>query len=424
MDKSQSKTMPYIPLDEMKNGCKILVINCGSSSIKVSLFNNHNDIYARLIDVHLKGINTEQFKLELVSSKGKEKTVVNKNIGIAEGLHFIIDLITNKFDITFSSLQGIGHRFVHGGSRYLSTTRIDSKVIADLEKLSHLAPLHNDACLLGIKECFSLQKSVPQVVVFDTAFHHSLPAVAANYAIASDVALKYQIKRYGFHGIANAFLWSTYVEKISKGTKKAKIITLHLGNGCSMTAIRDGLSVDTSMGFSPAEGLIMATRAGDIDAAVVEFLCIHDKKAPSEIMEQLNFKSGLLGISGISSSMETLLAQSDGNEKARLAIDMFCYRVVKYLGAYIAILGGADAVIFSGGIGENSSIIRDLIIAKMTWYGLKIDSEANQQAVGLPFGAVKKISSSTSNMASYVIASDENIFIAKEVHRAIIKEKL
>jgi acetate kinase len=423
MDKSQAKSILYAPLDQRKNDCKILSINCGSSSIKVSLFDNDNGIYNRLLDVYLKGINKEEFKLEVISSRGKESTVITKNVEIAEGLHFIFDVITRKFDFTFSSLQGIGHRFVHGGSRFLSTTRIDPKAINDLQKLSYLAPLHNDACFLGIKECLALGGSIPQVAVFDTAFHHSLPAVAANYAIRSDIALKYQIKRYGFHGIANAFLWSAYVENIRKDTQNAKIITLHLGNGCSMTAIEDGLSVDTSMGFTPAEGLIMATRAGDIDAAVVEFLCLHDKKEPNEIMKQLNFQSGLLGISETSSDMETLLGLSTENEKARLAVEMFCYRIVKYLGAYIAILGGADAIIFSGGIGENSPMIRDIIIAKMEWYGFKIDGDANQQAIGLPAGAVQKISTSASKIACYVIAADENIFIAKEVHRIVTLEK-
>lgn len=407
-----------MPLDLKKNGCKILTINCGSSSIKLSLFDYDNGIYNRLLDAHLKG-NSEHLKLEVISSCGKESSVINKNIGIAERLQLIFDVITRRFDFTFSSLQGIGHRFVHGGSHYLSATLITPTVITDLEKLSYLAPLHNDACLMGIKEGLVLGKSIPQVAVFDTAFHHSLPAVAANYAIARDIASKHQIKRYGFHGIANAFLWSTYKENIKRDTQNAKVITLHLGNGCSMTAIQDGLSVDTSMGFSPAEGLVMATRAGDIDAAVVEFLCVHDKKEPREVLEQLNFQSGLLGISGISSDMEMLLSLSDENERARLAVDMFCYRIIKYLGAYIAILGGADAIIFSGGIGENSPTIRNLIIEKMAWYGMKIDAEANQQAIGLPFGAIEKISSSTSHIACYVVAADENIFIAKEVHAKI-----
>lgn len=428
MDKSQAieiptEQSPYAAIDQKKEGCKILTINCGSSSIKSSLFDNENGINNRLLDIQLKGINSEQFKLEMISLEGKERSVITKRIAIAEGVQFIFDLMRRKFDFQLASLQGIGHRFVHGGNRYLSAARIDSKVISDLDNMSELAPLHNHACIVGIKECLALGKSIPQVAVFDTAFHHALPAVAANYAIASDVALKYQIKRYGFHGIANAFLWSSYVEHISNGIEKGKIITLHLGNGCSMTAIQDGLSIDTSMGFTPAEGLIMATRAGDIDAAVVDFLCLHSKKEPNEVMKQLNFESGLLGISGISSDMETLLSLSGENEKARLAIDMFCYRAVKYLGAYIAILGGADAIIFSGGIGENSAIIRDLIIKKMAWYGLKIDNKANERAIGLHFGSVQKISASTSKIPCYVIGSDENIFIAKEVYQVLIENK-
>lgn len=416
MDKIKEVTtpsLPYTSLDEQKKGCQILTVNCGSSSIKLSLFDIDKGLPRRLLEVHLKGINSKQLKLQITSLRGQENSIIPKNMGISEGLQWIFDVLESKFDFVFSSLQAIGHRFVHGGDHYLSATRLDQNVINDLEKLSYLAPLHNQACLLGIKKCLSLGEAIPQIAVFDTAFHSSLPAVAAYYAIASDLALKYRIKRYGFHGIVNAFLWNTYVKEVGSDTQK--IITLHLGNGCSMTAIAAGLSVDTSMGFTPAEGLIMGTRAGDIDAAVVEFLCLQEKKEPSEIMEQLNFQSGLLGISEISSDMETLLTLSAENEKAQLAIDMFCYRIIKYLGAYVAVLGGVDAIIFSGGIGENSARIRDLILTKMEWCGVKIDSQTNLEAIGLPLGAIKKISLGTSKSAIYVIAADENIFIAKEV---------
>lgn len=401
-------------LDLQKN--KILSVNCGSSSIKLSLFAFEQGNYHCLLDAALKGINSEQAKLEITCSESKESAIISKRIGIAEGLQLIFDVMKQKFGFAFSSLLGIGHRFVHGGNLFLSSVRIDEKVITQLESLSDLAPLHNDACLEGIKECYKFGKSIPQIAVFDTAFHNSLPSVAADYAIPGDIALKYQIKRYGFHGISNAFLWEAYRKHLRHDTQNSKIITLHLGNGCSATAIHGGLSVDTSMGFTPAEGLVMGTRAGDIDAAVVEFLCLHDKKSPSEVMELLNFHSGLLGVSEASSNMETLLSLRDNNEKAKLAIDMFCYRVLKYLGAYLAVLGGADAIIFSGGIGENSPIIRDLIISKMEWYGLNLDPEANQKAVGLSPGSVKRISASTSSMAVYVIATDENLYIAQEVY--------
>lgn len=206
---------------------------------------------------------------------------------------------------------------------------------------------------------------------------------------------------------------------LGKQAEKAKVITLHLGNGCSMTAISGGQSIDTSMGFTPAEGLVMGTRAGDIDAAVMEFLCLHQKKAPSEVMEMLNFQSGLLGVSACSSDLETLLHLSQQNPKAKLAIEMFCYRILKYVGAYLAVLGGAEALIFSGGIGENAPSIRAQIIHQMEWYGVKLDSKANNEAVGLAPGQKRKISSEDSSLSVYVIASDENLWIAKDVARVL-----
>lgn len=408
----------YKSYNELKNN-QILVINCGSSSIKISLFEYDKEVYYRLLDANLKGINTDKCMLEIVSSKGKEIFPSPTSLDINEGLEFIFHNITHRFNFSFSSLLGIGHRFVHGGSQFYSSTLIDSKIISDFEKLSELAPLHNDACLSGIKKCFELCGFVPQVAVFDTAFHRSLPAIAANYAIPSDMRLKYQIKRYGFHGISHEFLWNTYKKYIGGRYPNSKIITLHLGNGCSVTAISGGISIDTSMGFTPAEGLMMATRAGDIDAAVIEFVCLHDKKTPEEVMKTLNFQSGLLGISGISSNIEKLIDLYYKNEKAKLAVDMFCYRIVKYLGAYIAALGGAEAIIFSGGIGENSPMIREQIISKMDWYGVKLDKKTNYQSVGLHEGKMQKISTSDSVPAVYVIASDENFFIAKEVKSVI-----
>lgn len=408
----------YKSWEELKNN-QILAINCGSYSIKVSLFEHDKEVFHRLFDAHLKGINTDKSVLEIASSNGKEIIPSPIPLNVNEGLKFIFPAITNKFNFSFTSLIGIGHRFVHGGNQYCSTVCINSKIIAELEKLSELAPLHNEACLAGIKECFNLEKSIPQIAIFDTAFHHSLPAVAANYAIPADICEKYQIKRYGFHGISHAFLWNTYKEHIGENFPHSKIITLHLGNGCSITAISGGISIDTSMGFTPAEGLIMATRAGDIDASIIEFICQHEKKTPSEVMEILNFDSGLVGISGISSNLETLFDLYHKNEKAKLAVDMFCYRIVKYLGAYIAVLGGAEAIIFSGGIGENSSAIREQIINKMDWYGVKLDKKANQQAVRLYTGNIQKISTSDSVVSIYVIATDENFFIAQEAQRII-----
>ena len=407
----------YKPWIEFKDNL-ILVVNCGSSSIKVSLFEYDEKIYHRLLDANLKNLNTDKRRLEISCSQGKETFPSAIPLNIGEGLKFIFKTITDKFNFAFTSVMGIGHRFVHGGNQFCSSILIDSTIILDLEKLSDLAPLHNDACLSGIKECLDLYGSIPQIAIFDTSFHQTLPAVAANYAIPNEMSFKFQIKRYGFHGISHEFLWNTYKEHIGQNhPKNSKIITIHLGNGCSITAISGGISIDTSMGFTPAEGLMMATRAGDIDAAIIEFICQHDKKTSSEVMEILNFYSGLLGVSGISSNMETLLELYHKNEKAQLAVDMFCYRIVKYLGSYISVLGGIDAMIFSGGIGENSPIIREQIMSKMEWYGLKLEQKANQQAIGLHPGEIKKINALDSAVPLYVVASDENLFIAKEVQR-------
>lgn len=405
----------YKPWKDLK-GKQILSVNCGSSSIKVSVFEyDEKEIYHRLIDASLKGINTNKSVIEIASSKGKEIFPSSVSLNINEALKLIFSILTDKFNFSFASLIGIGHRFVHGGDKYFSSLLIDLKIISELEKLCELAPLHNDACLSGIKACYHLDDSVPQVAVFDTAFYRSLPDVAVNYAISNEMSSRYPIKRYGFHGISHAFLWETYKESRKEDCANSKIITLHLGSGCSITAISGGKAMDTSMGFTPAEGLIMATRAGDIDAAIIEFICLHDHKTPSEVMEKLNFHSGLLGISGISSSLETLVSLYHREEKAKLAVDMFCYRIVKYIGAYLTVLGGAQAIIFSGGIGENSPIIRDQIIHQMNWYGIKLDKKANQQVIQLPPGAMKKISASDSAVSIFVIGADENFFIAKEV---------
>lgn len=412
----------------------LMAVNCGSSSVKVSLFTITADAAAdaaadapaapcccRLIDADLKGIHSAGGGsiLQICSARGISKVSVDRDIGVEDALKRIFFIIFHEYGIDSSSLLAIGHRFVHGGSRYISSVRIDHAVIEGLEGLRNLAPLHNDACLLGIKACEEFFKgAIPQVAVFDTAFHSTLPDVAANYAVAGEVAAKYQIKRYGFHGISCAFIWEAYKKLCIQPPGCSKLIIMHLGNGCSMTALQDGVSVDTSMGFTPAEGLIMATRAGDIDAGVIEFLCSHQKKSAGEIIQQLNFNSGLLGVSGLTSNMEELLRVCDSNEKARLAVEMFCYRIVKYLGAYIAVLGGVDAIIFSGGIGENAAEIRSKVVEKMAWHGIKLDSAANGAAVGLPAGGVRMISAPDSSSASvYVVAADENFFLAQEALR-------
>lgn len=390
---------------------QILVVNSGSSSIKLSLFEENGKEPTRILDAHFKNIGDSHPELEIIRHGKKRLYTHTKAISIKIGLQTIFAVMTKEYGFEPDTLIAIGHRFVHGGDMYRSSACITPQVLSELKKLSDLAPLHNDAAIEGIQSCLEyFPEAVIQVAVFDTAFYSSMPKVASNYAIAKDIALKYAIKRYGFHGISHAFLWNCY-RKQEKGTK---IITLHLGNGCSITAIKDGFPMDTSMGFTPAEGLVMATRAGDIDAAVIPFLCTHEKKTPTEIMNLLNNQSGLLGLSMISSRMDMLLSMVHTNSDIAAAIDMFCYRISKYLGAYMTVLRGAEAFIFSGGIGENSPEIRTRIISSFAWFGITLDEQKNKEAVSLALGESKKISSKDSTVEVYVITTDENQFIANE----------
>lgn len=407
----------YKPIKDWKRDSQILVVNSGSSSIKISLFESSGAQLSRLLDLHLKEIKNKP-KIEIEYSEGQEEMILNETLNIFKGLQLIFKILKDKYNFSLTSLLGIGHRFVHGGNKYRSTIRFEpNQMIADFEKLVDLAPLHNESCLAGIKACLDFDKNCPQVIVFDTSFYQSLPTEASIYAIPQDITEKYQIKRYGFHGISHEFLWNTYKKHVEK--KTPKIITIHLGNGCSATAILDGHPLDTSMGFSPSEGLVMGTRAGDIDSSVMDFLCVHGNKTPNEIMDLLNFQSGLLGLSGLSSEMNVLINLYDDNEKVRLAIDLFCYRIVKYIGAYLAVLENADALIFSGGIGENCFQIREKIIKKLEWLGIKLDTDKNKNSTSLEFGEIVQISSSDSKIPIYVIATDENLFIAKEVKKML-----
>lgn len=392
------------------SGEAVLVVNSGSSSIKLTLFDLKLN---RLADAHLKK-QSSGYQLQIQFPGGNEFLELPENKNPSGLLPKIFDLFKDKG--LFINLKGIGHRFVHGGWKYTASTTIDEQVLAELKSLSYLAPLHNEFCLAGIQACRSyFGNKIVQIAVFDTAFHHTIPDYAANYAIDYKLQEKYRIKRYGFHGISHAFLWETYLKNGVGVGAQSKIITVHLGNGCSITAINGGKSMETSMGFTPAEGLIMATRAGDIDAAIVPFLCEHEHESPAKILELLNFESGLLGISGVSSLMHKLIEIKDQNKRAKLAIDMFCHRIVKYLGGYLAILQGAEAILFSGGIGENAPYIRQKIANSFAWLGVKIDDKANESAVDLAPGTFIKINAGRSLPALYVVATDENNAIAHEI---------
>ncbi len=309
------------------------------------------------------------------------------------------------------SFDAVGHRVVHGGDQLTHPAIIDQTVISKIEAASDLAPLHNPIGLAGIHACREMLKpEIPMVAVFDTAFHRTLPPYASTYAIDHDLAARHKVRRYGFHGIAHSYLANCYALMTVTPMREIKLITLHLGHGCSAAAILGGRCIDTSMGFTPLEGLVMGTRSGDVDPAVVTYLADREGTDASTVVQWLNQRSGLLGLSGKTANMQELLDLEGQDERARLAIDAYCYRVRKYIGAYMASLAGADAIIFSGGVGENSSVIRQRICQDMQWCGLILDDQRNQEAKGQE----ARISADKATCHAYVISVDEESAIARE----------
>jgi acetate kinase len=312
--------------------------------------------------------------------------------------------------------DAVGHRVVHGGDRFTSSVFIDEQVIAALDSLCEIAPLHNPASVSGIRAARSvLGAGMPMVAAFDTSFHRTLPEHASTYAIPYELSAKHRIRRYGFHGIAHQYSVLRYGELTETAKEKIHVVTIHLGNGCSACAIRGGKSLDTSMGFTPLEGLVMGTRSGDLDPALVSYLAHEEKVDPAEVEHWLNKRSGLLGVSGLSNDMRELMAAYEANPRARLAVEVFCYRARKYLGAYLAVVGEAEAVIFSGGIGENSPVVREKICQNMEWCSLKLDSAANSKTTGKD----ARISAADSRLNAFVVHTDEELIIARETARLI-----
>jgi len=393
---------------------KIVVFNSGSSTLKF-----------QLIESGAKG---EQRKLargtvDRIGGKGgyrfaagnstpEEKSTEVRSHDEAGGL--VIQWLQAN---GLSDIDAAGHRVVHGGETFIAAVLIDHRVVESLEALCELAPLHNPGALSGIRAArMALGASLPMVAVFDTAFHRTLPRHAAAYAIPAALAEKYAIRRYGFHGLAHQYDLARYAELQGPKAGDISAVTLHLGNGCSATAIRDGQSIDTSMGFSPLEGLVMGTRSGDLDPALVSFLARKESVDAAKVEDWLNHRSGLSGLSGRSGDMRELIAAYPTDPRARLAVDVFCYRARKYLGAYLAVLDGtAEAVIFSGGIGENSAFVRSEICRGMEWCGMKLDAAANEAVTGRD----SRISNAGSRPQIWVIHCDEEAVIAEETARLI-----
>ena len=390
---------------------KVLVLNCGSSTLKFQLIetasstNTERKVARGIVD-RIGGEASYKFE----SDGGTEEKALTLD-NHEEAARQVVDWLRSKPGL--DSIDAVGHRVVHGGDRFTAAVLIDNKVMAALEALCELAPLHNPAALSGIRAARKiLGETLPMVAAFDTSFHHTIGEPAATYAIPYELSQKHRIRRYGFHGIAHQYDVTRYAELNGKQTGEINIVTLHLGNGCSASAIRNGQSVDTSMGFTPLEGLVMGTRSGDMDPALVSYLARKENVDAAEVESWLNKRSGLLGLSGRSNDMRELTAAYNTDPRARLAIDVFCYRARKYVGAYFAALeGAAEALIFSGGIGENSSLVRREICRGMEWCGLTLDENTNAKVAGRD----GRISARNSGRQIFVIHTDEEALIAREV---------
>ena len=405
----------------------VLVLNVGSSSLKFQLVRTDLLCIANHLDEKLARGTIERIGGEAVFSlRGRGDAVSRGSASMRDvraAIEYIVTWLASQESGpvigSVGEIQAVGHRVVHGGERFQRSVRIDESVLRGMEDMIDLAPLHNPHNLKGVAAARAvLGAELPNVAVFDTAFHHTLPEKAYLYAIPYQLYRRHKVRRYGFHGTSHRYVAYRWRELTLVAREATRIITLHLGNGCSACAIDAGNSVDTSMGFTPLEGLVMGTRSGDLDPAVLEFIGEKEGLSPTQVDSLLNKNSGLLGISGLTNDMRELLAEAHENNdrRARLAIDIFCYRARKYIGAYLAALGGADAVIFAGGIGENAPEVRAEICRGLEWAGVEIDADANARMVG---GVEGCITTASSRLAVWVIPTDEELLIARDTFRVV-----
>jgi len=390
---------------------KVFVFNCGSSSIKYQLIDSDSQKTLCKGLVERIGAVTSIIKQEYVGEKPVKKSISLENHAAA--LKQILELIISAENDVLHSLdeiEAVGHRVVHGGEMFKDSVLIDEDVEEAIQAAYDIAPLHNPPNLQGIRAAKKHLPNVPHVAVFDTAFHHSIPKHAFLYGIPNRLYRRYKIRRYGFHGTSHYYVSRKYYELTGRPKKESKLITCHLGNGASVTAIKDGNSIDTSMGFTPLEGLVMGTRSGDIDPSILFYLIEKEELSLANVHALLNKHSGLLGLSGYAGDMRDLLEEAEkGDRRCSEAIDVFCYRAKKYIGSYIAALNGVDAIIFTGGIGENSPVIRSRILQDFDFVGVQLDETNNQN-----FAPGKKtlISHSDSSTEVHVIPTNEELVIA------------
>lgn len=389
---------------------KILVINCGSSSLKYQLIDSESE------NVLAKGI-CERIKLDgmLTHQKtGGDKLTVQADMpDHSAAVKLVLDMLTDGEQGAIASLDeidAIGHRVVHGGEKFAKSAVITDEVLAAIEECNDLAPLHNPANLIGIRACMELMPGVPQVAVFDTAFHQTMPDYAYIYGIPYEYYEKYKIRRYGFHGTSHSFVSKRTAELLGRPLDETKIIVCHLGGGASICAVEGGKSVDTTMGLTPLEGITMGTRSGNIDPAIIEYIATKENKSIAEIMSMLNKSSGVYGISGISSDFRDLnKGIAEGNKRCDIAMKVFCYQAAKFIGGYAAAMNGVDAIAFTAGVGENDPVVRKLICDRLSFLGISIDDEANSIR-----GEEVRISTDTSAVKVFVVPTNEELAIARE----------
>lgn len=389
----------------------VLVINCGSSSLKFQLINSETE------GVLAKGL-CERIGIDgslTYQPAGKEKVTTEKPMPThTEAIQFVIDALTDAETGVVKSLEeinAVGHRVVHGGEKFANSVVITDEVISAIEECNDLAPLHNPANLIGINACAKLMPNTPMVAVFDTAFHQTMPEAAYMYGLPYEYYEKYKVRRYGFHGTSHSFVSKRVAELLEKPYEELKTVVCHLGNGASVCAVKNGKSVDTSMGLTPLEGLVMGTRSGDIDPAILEFIAKKENLDIAGLMNVLNKKSGVFGLSdNLSSDFRDLTTgAADGNRPAQIALDVFCYRVAKYVGSYTAAMNGVDAIAFTAGIGENVCIVRSKVCEYLGYLGITVDEEANAKR-----GEEIMISTPDSKVKVLVVPTNEELAIARE----------
>ncbi len=389
---------------------KILVVNCGSSSLKYQLIDSETEKALAVGLCERIGIDGRLNH----RPAGGDKVVMEIALPNHEvAIQSVLAALTDANHGVISSLEeinAVGHRVVHGGEKFASSVVITDEVIAAIEECNDLAPLHNPANLIGINACKTIMPGVPMVAVFDTAFHQTMPKTAYLYGLPHEYYDKYKIRRYGFHGTSHSFVSKRTIDIAGLDKNNSKVIVCHLGNGASITAVKNGESVDTSMGLTPLEGLIMGTRSGDIDPAIIEFIAHKEGKSIDEIMNILNKKSGVYGMSGVSSDFRDLeKASNEGNTLAQEAFEVFCYRVAKYVGAYVAAMNGVDAIAFTAGLGENDKRMRKYVCEYLGYLGITLDEEKNQVR-----GEERIVSTEDSKVKVIVVPTNEELAIARE----------